>query len=169
MAPETDRAYRQHNHQHCVEDALENARRVCEQNSARFTRLREQVFTLIWSSHKPLGAYAILEQLMEGADGQRRPAPPTVYRALNFLLDQGLVHRIASLNAYIGCDHPEQPHSSQFLICRSCSTTIELTAQLPPVFEEQARASGFQIESTLLELSGLCPNCAPASGCQVSK
>jgi hypothetical protein len=82
------------------------------------------VLELVWQSHKPLGAYDILAVLSE-QDG-RRAAPPTVYRALDFLLENGLVHRIASLNAFIGCSHPEHAHQGQFLICRECHAAIEL-------------------------------------------
>jgi Fur family zinc uptake transcriptional regulator len=90
----------------------------------RLTALRRRVLELVWQSHKPLGAYDILAVLSE-QDG-RRAAPPTVYRALDFLLENGLVHRISSLNAFIGCNHPEHAHQGQFLICRECHAAIEL-------------------------------------------
>ena len=154
------RAYRDHDHAHCVKNALNTAREVCSRNGARFTRLREQVFTLIWSSHRPIGAYTILELLLENDPGARRPAPPTVYRALDFLLEQGLVHRINSLNAYIGCSHPGMTHHSQFLICKDCATTVEMYSQVSASLTEQAAAAEFQVERVLVEVTGLCPNCA---------
>jgi Fur family zinc uptake transcriptional regulator len=160
---ESERAYRAHNHGLCIDDALINARQVCERKGARFTDLRKQVFTLIWGSHQPLGAYTILEKLVTSADGSRKPAPPTVYRALTFLLEHGLIHRIASLNAFIGCAHPNQAHSSQFLICRNCNNTAELCTELPESIKAQAEASNFHIESVLVELTGLCPNCSPGN------
>src|SRR3546814_13619005 len=94
-----------HDHDHCVSHALAEADSLCARQGVRLTALRKRVLELVWQSHKPLGAYDILAQLTE-QDG-RRAAPPTVYRALDFLLENGLVHRIASLNAFIGCNHPE--------------------------------------------------------------
>ena len=106
-------ASRPHDHSHCVHSALSEADVLCAQKGLRLTALRRRVLELVWQSHKPLGAYDILAVLSE-QDG-RRAAPPTVYRALDFLLDNGLVHRIASLNAFIGCSHPEHAHQGQFL------------------------------------------------------
>ena len=155
----TTQAYRAHNHQHCIEDALVKAQALCNRRGARFTKLREQVFKLVWHSHKPLGAYTILEKLAENS-GHSRPAPPTVYRTLEFLQQQGLVHRIASLNAFIGCDDPQHPHSCQFLICHRCDTTVELgNRTLPESILEEAESTGFVTESALIEVIGLCPNC----------
>ncbi len=157
---EDNQAFIDHDHSHCIEDALVAARAVCATNGARFTRLREQVLTIIWASHQPIGAYAILELLLAANPGQRKPAPPTVYRALDFLLQQGLVHRINSLNAYIGCTHPGSAHHSQFLICTECSTAREFDAGLPAQLVHEAAGADFQIASVLLEVTGLCPQCA---------
>ncbi|MDX2494940.1 MAG: hypothetical protein QNK27_08275, partial [Desulfuromusa sp.] len=96
----------EHDHQCCLDGAMANAELLCQQRGKRFTSIRRRVFELIWQQHKPIGAYEVLEGLQQ--DG--RAAPPTVYRALDFLLDLGLVHRINSLNAYVGCIHPEYPH-----------------------------------------------------------
>ena len=156
---QSSQAYSDHNHQHCIEQALTTAKALCSRRGARFTSLRERVFTLIWHSHKPLGAYTILEQLAD-QDKNRRPAPPTVYLTLEFLQQQGLVHRIASLNAFIGCNHPQYPHDCQFLICKLCDTTLELNNDaLQSSMLEQAEAAGFATESALVEVLGLCPNC----------
>lgn len=100
--------YRPHNHQACVNQALDDARHICQQHNARLTPTRQRVLELIWQSHRPLGAYDVLAQL--AAEGQNA-APPTVYRALDFLQQHGLVHRIASLNAFVGCAHPGKPHT----------------------------------------------------------
>lgn len=156
---QTTQAYTEHNHQQCIEQALHKARSLCSSRGARFTKLREQVFTLIWHNHKPLGAYSLLEKLAD-ADANRRPAPPTIYRTLEFLQQQGLIHRIASLNAFIGCHHPQYPHSCQFLICKHCDTTVELDKpSLPKSMLQEAEATGFATESALIEVIGLCPNC----------
>src|SRR5690606_10698879 len=89
-----------HDHEQCVSDALAAAEQVCERSGARLTPVRRGVLGLVWQSHRPMGAYDLLDTLAREDD--RRPAPPTVYRALDFLQEHGLVHRIASLNAFIG-------------------------------------------------------------------
>ena len=92
-----------HDHTKCISEAVAIAREICAKHGERFTELRGRVLELVWDSHRPIGAYAILERLK--SDG-RSAAPPTVYRALDFLMGVGLVHRIESLNAYVGCAHP---------------------------------------------------------------
>ena len=157
-------AFHQHDHRACIETALETARHVCEQRSARLTPLREHVLQLVWQSHKPLGAYALLEQLTDIAPaGQRRRlGPPTVYRALEFLREHGLVHRINSLNAFIGCQHPQTLHHSYFLICRRCGSTVELTSELlTGAVQSAAIDARFQAEGASIEIAGLCPRCQP--------
>ena len=89
-----------HDHKHCVEDALAAAERLCAAKDLRFTPLRRRVLELVWSSHKPVGAYALLDKLRNEDLGS---APPTVYRALDFLIENGLIHRIERMNAFIGC------------------------------------------------------------------
>ena len=95
-----------HDHGHCLANALQYATAVCTERGARLTPVRQRVLEIIWQSHRPLGAYAILEVL--SAEGHS-PAPPTVYRALEFLLTHGLVHRLSSLNAFVGCTRPGHP------------------------------------------------------------
>jgi len=149
--------YRPHNHDACVSQALTDARAICQRQNARLTPIRERVLELIWQSHKPLGAYDVLAEL--SADGHNA-APPTVYRALDFLQQHGLVHRIASLNAFIGCTHAGEHHTGMFLICRACGNVLELTA--PAVSTEVGKAAseeGFRAENTTLEIAGLCPRC----------
>ncbi|MDC0662850.1 Fur family transcriptional regulator [Marinobacter sp. SS21] len=149
--------YRPHNHAACVQQALAGARAVCKAQNARLTPTRERVLELIWQSHKPLGAYDVLAALAE--DGHNA-APPTVYRALDFLLQYGLVHRIASLNAFIGCTHAGEHHTSVFLICRSCRNALELAApSVADAVREAAAAQAFTPEETTIEIAGQCPNC----------
>ena len=158
-------AFRQHDHSACIDTALTTARRICEQRGARLTPLREQVLQLVWQSHKPLGAYAILEQLDGGITppgARRRLAPPTVYRALEFLREYGLIHRINSLNAFMGCQHPQARHQSFFLICRQCESAVELTSTpLAEAISAAATAAQFTEEGASVEITGLCPNCQP--------
>lgn len=151
-----------HDHDHCVSHALAEADSLCARQGVRLTALRKRVLELVWQSHKPLGAYDILAVLSE-QDG-RRAAPPTVYRALDFLLENGLVHRIASLNAFIGCSHPEHPHQGQFLICRSCHTAIELeNAAVSDAIAAAAASVDFQAEAQTVEVVGICAPCRLAA------
>ena len=151
-----------HDHSQCVNSALADADALCAQQGVRLTALRRRVLELVWHSHKPLGAYDILAVLSE-TDG-RRAAPPTVYRALDFLLENGLVHRIASLNAFVGCSHPEQPHQGQFLICRQCHAAIELDQDdISAAIVRSAASVGFSVESQTVEIVGLCASCQVAA------
>ncbi|MDO6441604.1 Fur family transcriptional regulator [Marinobacter sp. 2_MG-2023] len=149
--------YRPHNHQACVTQALADARSICQQQNVRLTPTRERVLELIWQSHKPLGAYDVLAKLT--SEGHNA-APPTVYRALDFLQQQGLVHRIASLNAFTGCTHAGEHHTGMFLICRACGNVLELTdASVSTAIQNAANAEAFRAETVTLEVAGLCPGC----------
>lgn len=151
-----------HNHQHCIEQALKTARTLCRSRGQRLTPIRELVLKLVWQNHQPMGAYELLPAL---SDAGFNSAPPTVYRALEFLQEQGFVHRIATLNAYMGCPHPESPHRSGFLICRGCRRTVELnTCDVHAVLESSASALGFEIEQEMIEVVGLCPDCRVTGG-----
>lgn len=153
-------AFDRHNHSHCVSSALTEALELCNARGARLTPLRRQVLELIWQSHKPLGAYALMDQLAELAT--RRVAPPTVYRALDFLLEQGLIHRIHGLNAFVGCPTPGEHHQSEFLLCRECGVAKEIdSVELSRAIRKAADADGFLVETNSLEVTGLCPNCRP--------
>lgn len=146
-----------HDHQHCIDHALKTARALCRQRQQRLTPIRELVLKLVWQNHQPMGAYDLLPAL---SDAGFNSAPPTVYRALEFLQQQGFVHRIASLNAYVGCPHPEHPHRSGFLICRLCHRAVELeTDQVHRALRNSVQAVGFQIEQEMVEVVGLCPDC----------
>jgi Fur family zinc uptake transcriptional regulator len=112
-----------HNHESCVDTALDRASALCVKHGTRLTDLRREVLALVWQGHEPVGAYDVLDALRRRHPGA---APPTVYRALEFLIAEGLIHRIESLNAYVGCSRPDEPHVSQFLICERCNTTAEL-------------------------------------------
>ena len=140
-----------------AQQALARAEALCQQRGARLTDLRRRVLEIIWSSATPLGAYTILDVLRD--DG-RQGAPPTVYRALDFLLAQGLIHRLASLNVFTGCRRPGSHHSGQFLICRDCGRVSELSN---PAIDELLRAEtdthGFEVLAQIVEILGRCPDC----------
>lgn len=151
----------QQDHQRCIEAAIESAHEVCARNGARLTAQREQVLRLIWRSHKPLGAYSLMDLLAEKTT--RSVAPPTIYRALDFLSEQGLVHKIHSLNAFIGCSQPGEQHQSYFLICRSCETALECgNRQLDDALAQTAADAGFAAEQESVEIVGLCSPCRSA-------
>jgi len=146
-----------HDHDHCVRLALRAAEEICRERGQRLTALRRRVLELVWANHRPVGAYALLE-MMRDESGQ--VAPATVYRALDFLQELGLVHRVTSLNAFIGCAFPGAPHTGQFLICTSCQELAELDdAQVTAALSASASASGFAISHTTVEVMGLCPHC----------
>lgn len=145
-----------HDHAGCVRTAVARAEELCRRQGQRLTALRRRVLELVWSGHRPLGAYAILELLQK----EGRAAPPTVYRALEFLQERGLVHRLASLNAYVGCVRPDRPHAGQFLICIGCRSSAELDApQVAEAIVESAESAGFQVRHQTVEVLGLCPDC----------
>ena len=148
----------EHDHDSCVSAAIETAERLCHERGLRFTELRRRVLTLVWDSHKPIGAYEILDKL--GIEG-RAAAPPTVYRALDFLIEAGLVHRLDSLNAFIGCPDPSRSHTGQFMICRQCRTVLELhDAEIEAVVAGKAEKLGFTAVHQVLEVQGLCADCS---------
>jgi len=147
-----------HNHAQCVRSALQAADRVCAKRAIRLTPLRRRILELVWAQHDPIGAYDILDKLV---NDYRKPAPPTVYRALEFLIDAGLVHRIESLNAFKGCASPEQAHRAQFLVCRACHRVEEIDDRtLERAIETRALNSGFRLEAESFEVKGLCGQCA---------
>jgi Fur family transcriptional regulator, zinc uptake regulator len=146
-----------HDHDSCIDTALDSAAQLCAKRAARLTALRREVLRLVWRGHEPAGAYALLAALRRSHPGA---APPTVYRALDFLIEQGLIHRIESLNAYVGCARPERPHVSQFLICSKCSAAAELDDPLiAEAVLRRAGELGFAVERQTIELRGLCPRC----------
>lgn len=146
-----------HDHGPCVAHALAAAEAECRRRGARLTDVRRRVLELVWQSHAPVGAYALLETL--GREGFCA-APPTVYRALDFLLAHGLVHRIERLNAYTGCAHPGTPHAGQFLLCQDCGAAAEL---IDPAIDHAVAAAaarlGFTVTRQTVEVDGLCPVC----------
>ena len=137
---------------------LRQAEALCAARKLRFTALRRQVLSLICRARQPQGAYQLLEQLQ--ASG-RSAAPPTVYRALDFLLEQGLIHRLASNNTYLACVHPDHPHESVFLVCRHCGDTRELhTRGVNRALRQRAAEQDFAIEHLAVEISGACRRCS---------
>lgn len=153
--------YKSHDHHACIDSAVAQARALCEEKGVRLTAIRQRVLELVWANHKPVGAYDLLPKLAEEGFNS---APPTVYRALDFLLELGLVHRISSLNAFIGCDHPGEDHPTCFFVCRACGQAQELDAdQLSAIARQAEQALGVKVEQQMTELLGLCPACRKAA------
>ena len=154
--------FNSHDHDACVTSALDAAESLCAQHGARLTGRRRRVLELVWRSHRAVKAYDLLEQMARDEPGVK---PPTVYRALDFLIAQGLVHRIESLNAFVGCSRPGQTHREQFLICDDCGTVQEV--EVPEVgrsLTKAASGAGFQPEHQTVEVHGHCDSCRqPAS------
>lgn len=149
-----------HDHDACIDKAVADAERICAARGTRFTELRRRILTMIWQGHKAVKAYDLLDQLAnEGGSAK----PPTVYRALDFLMEEGLVHKIESLNAYVGCPHPGDQHISQFLICDKCENVEEVsTDALDTAVSTAAEQAHFKIRRQTLELRGLCRHCSKA-------
>ncbi|MBN8927258.1 MAG: transcriptional repressor [Rhodospirillales bacterium] len=145
-----------------TETLLTHAAAICTDRGAKLTDLRRQVLGLILDSGQPTGAYDLLNQLKTTRQGA---APPTVYRALDFLLEQGLIHRLERLSAFVGCvGHDEGEHAAQFLICRSCGKVIEIEDHaLSHALQEAARRVGFTVGSATVEAEGQCAACARAA------
>jgi Fur family transcriptional regulator, zinc uptake regulator len=123
------------------------------------TPLRRQVLTILADSSAPLGAYAIIDQLsrIEG----KPIAPPTVYRTLDFFLEHGFVYKIESRNAYAPCEHLGHAHHGALLLCEKCGRSDEIEdAKLDRLLKEAAARAGFAPHRQMVELVGLCRDCA---------
>lgn len=141
-------------------DMIRQAERQCQQRGARFTPIRRRVLEMIAAAPGSLKAYDLLDRLAAEHAAAR---PPTVYRALEFLIDQGLVHRIESLNAYVACPCPEHAHGFQLLICRLCGRVEELHLdEVNDHLARRARELGFEVQRQTIELLGQCDTCRQA-------
>lgn len=149
-----------HDHDACITDALTKAEAHCMGTGGKLTPIRRRVLELIWQSHRPAGAYDLLAQM--SADGQK-VAPPTVYRALDFLVEHGLVHRVESLNAFIGCTEPGHAVQQEIFLCKTCGTAIEINdPELGSRIQQDAKALDFAIERQTIEVVGTCRDCRRA-------
>lgn len=160
-----------------VSERLQAAIKRCYERGVRFTALRQQIFELVLQANRPVGAYDLITQLQQRRlstpdstknknigtpkkQQNKNVAPPTVYRSLEFLLEQGLIHQLTSINAYIPCCHPRAKHTAAFLICKSCQQVQECSSL--PVQEIMGFAEqdiGFKVQHSVIELSGLCQAC----------
>ncbi len=146
-----------HDHDNCTSAAIAHAEELCAARAQRLTRMRRHVLEALLASHKPLGAYEIMERLADGS----RPAPITVYRALEFLRDNGLVHRIESRNAFVACVHNHAGSDPViFLICERCGAVGEAAGgAAAEALKASCRAAGFAPKSPVIEIAGVCLHC----------
>ena len=148
-----------------VAKRLAAAKEQCRASGVRFTPLRQQIYTLVLQANKPVGAYDLITQLqqmriIEDDENTKNVAPPTVYRSLEFLLNEGLIHQLTSINAYVPCCHPRAQHTAAFLICEQCQRVQECSSL--PVQEIMSFAEqdvGFMVARSVIELSGRCQAC----------
>ena len=150
-------AFRDHDHRRCQRERLSAAAALCEARQLRLTKRRRQVLEIMLASHQPMGAYDILAELNRLA-GNERLAPPVVYRALDYLLTAGLIHRIESRNAFITCAHPGHRSGAQFLICRDCERVAELEGRDDRLLADAGRL-GFAVDHSVVEITGVCADC----------
>lgn len=148
-----------------TEARLDVAAHICAARGSRLTDLRRQVLGLVLDAARPVGAYELLDGLRTDKKGA---APPTVYRALDFLLEQGLIHKIERLSAFVGCTHALDAdhdgachlHAAQFLICTGCGQVTELDdRQIVAALVAATRAIGFTVRHSMVEAEGLCAAC----------
>ena len=147
-----------HDHAHCTAELLARAERTCERRGSRLTDQRRDVLNCVAQSHSAVGAYDIIERM---ADLGPRPAPITVYRALDFLEAHGLVHKIESRNAFIACTHAHDGRPAAMLVCEACGLVEELDAtEALSSLQAAAVAEGFKLRRSVVELTGTCAACA---------
>jgi Fur family transcriptional regulator, zinc uptake regulator len=148
-------------HKHHNENARPWAAQVaqfCADKGLQLTPLRQQVLAILAQSPAPLGAYAIIEELSRA---QHKPvAPPTVYRTLDFFLENGFLHKIESRNVYAPCEHLGHDHHGILLICERCGRTDEVeNASFDKLIQETAAQAGFVTQRQVVEVEGLCESC----------
>jgi Fur family zinc uptake transcriptional regulator len=152
----------EHDHKKCVSEALGTATQLCVVRGVQLTPIRQQVLELIWESHKAVKAYELLDRIKPSMDAAK---PATIYRALDFLIEQGLIHRVESLNAFVGCSCSAQQHEQLLLICSHCQEVEERPA--PVVMQalaQEINQAGFIVHSKAIEIKGICAKCAEKAG-----
>lgn len=158
MSISASQRHGRHEHRHDASAYVKAVASTCDLRGLRLTPLRLRVLELVAASPKPAKAYDLLDQLKDEHSGA---APPTVYRALDFLLENGFIHKLASINAFVSCHHPNEAHQVPFLICDVCSAAIEVCDErVSRLLSLQAREHGFRPSGQILEVHGTCADCA---------
>jgi Fur family zinc uptake transcriptional regulator len=152
------------NHSHDDHDRRDWAREVekhCAERDLQLTPLRRQVLTILAQAPAPLGAYAIIEELRR--EQGKAVAPPTVYRTLDFFMENGFLHKVESRNAYAPCEHLGHRHQGILLICERCGRTDEIESpRVDKMLQETAARAGFSAQRQVVEVEGLCEACHAA-------
>ncbi|WBL34103.1 Fur family transcriptional regulator [Sinirhodobacter sp. HNIBRBA609] len=152
------RAFAAHDHSHCAGDTLARAEAEAFRLGLRLTPVRKRTLEILLEAHRAMGAYEVLDRLAAEGFGNQ---PPVAYRALEFLVEHGLAHRVRRLNAFAACMHPGEEHAPVFLICRECDAVAEAAAApVRSALDSVAQDLGFAIERANIEALGLCPTCA---------
>jgi len=150
-------AHGNHPHHHDAKGFVRAVEDASKARGLRLTPLRREVLELIAVADKPVKAYDLLDRLRER---HGNAAPPTVYRALDFLLENGFIHKLESINAFVSCHHPDEAHQVPFLICDSCASAQEVCDErVAQLIEAQAEAMGFRPQAQTLEVHGICKSC----------
>jgi len=147
-------SFTRHDHANCIRSGLSAADAACDSAGLRLTPVRRRTLEILLHAHEAMGAYDVLARLDADGFGSK---PPVAYRALTFLVDAGLAHRIERLNAFVACTHPGSAHDPAFMICNRCGTVAE--GEAGTALHTSAAAAGFHIERTVLEVEGVCPAC----------
>lgn len=148
-------------HVHHAGEFVSEVERACVERGLRLTPLRADVLRLVAESDRPVKAYDLLDHIHAS---KAASAPPTVYRALDFLLANGFIHKLESINAFVACHHPSVQHTVPFLICDNCHLAVEMEDErIPLLLDEKARALGFVPQAQTLEVHGLCSVCRKAA------
>jgi len=144
-------------HAHGTADYLRVVEQACRERGLNLTPIRAEALKQIAAAGRPIKAYDLLER-MRGGPGAS--APPTVYRALDFLLEHGFIHRLASVNAFLACHHPAEGHVVPILICRDCESADELEDEgVSAALEQLAAERGFTPALSHVEVLGRCARC----------
>ncbi|MFA6162453.1 MAG: transcriptional repressor [Methylobacter sp.] len=156
----------EHDHKKCVSDALGTAEQLCVVRGVQLTPIRHQVLELIWDSHKAVKAYELLDRIKPL---QNAAKPATIYRALDFLIEQGLIHRVESLNAFVGCSCSGHQHEQLLLICNNCQEVEERSApEVMQALSLEITQADFIVHSKAIEIHGICAKCAPTMSSEQS-
>ncbi|SMR73048.1 Fur family transcriptional regulator, zinc uptake regulator [Aliiroseovarius halocynthiae] len=155
--PDLSSAFHSHDHSTCASAALTRAEEICREAGARLTPVRRRTLEILLEEHRAMGAYDVLERLAADGFGSQ---PPVAYRALEFLVDQGLAHRIRRLNAFAACTTFDCDHAPAFFICKACKAVAEIPAsELRAQIDAAGASLGFAVERANVEAMGLCPSC----------
>ena len=146
------------NHKISIDEALKKAEIICDKKGVKLTKLRQKVLTLILKNHGYVKAYDLLNDLKK-SDASAKP--PTVYRSLDFLMEHGFIHKIQSLNAFVGCSHPDEHEDCYFLICKECKNIEECCSnKVKKVLTSTSGKNNFSPNQVTLEITGICQDCS---------